>query len=446
MNKKAIVLLSGGLDSATTLYFAKKSGYQCHCLVFDYNQRHSREIESAKKIAKAANCEYKIIKIDLPWKGSSLLDKSMAVCRSQTNDIPSTYVPARNIIFLSFALSCAEVIGAEAIFIGANAVDYSGYPDCRPEFYKAFFEVAALGTKTGVNKNPINILTPLIDKTKADIVRLGRELGVPYELTWSCYEGADMPCGYCDSCKFRAKGFKEAGMYDPVSPNARVQEIFTSIQGEGVFSGKRQIFVRFFGCNLSCNFCDTPQDPKDMREYSLQGLFSDVTSKAGPKDVHSVSITGGEPLLQADFLRMFLPKLKQSGYKVYLETNGALPENLKKVIDYVDIVAMDIKLPSSTSNIDLWKEHAEFLNIAMKKQIFVKIVVTSKTTLSDFNKAVFLVTERDPHIALVIQPVTSQKNTDCVNEKALSQFKNIASEHLRRVRVIPQMHKLYGIR
>ena len=217
--KKAVILLSGGLDSATTLYFAKDKGYECFCLIFDYGQRHKRELDSAKAIAKKAGCRWQIVKISLPWKGSSLLDKRS---RLSTIDyrplttIPSTYVPARNIIFLSFALSYAEAIGAGSIFIGANSIDYSGYPDCRPEFYDAFIKAANLGTKAGVEGKGIKIVTPLIRKTKARIIRLGMGLGVPYGLSWSCYRGGRTPCGECDSCNFRAKGFQEAGVKDPL--------------------------------------------------------------------------------------------------------------------------------------------------------------------------------------------------------------------------------------
>jgi len=220
--KKAIVLLSGGLDSATTLYFARSQGYKCFCLIFDYGQRHRREIESAKKIARVSSCQAQVIKINLPWRGSSLLDKNIIIPERENEktrkreNIPSTYVPARNIIFLSFALSYAEAIGAQAIFIGANAVDFSGYPDCRPEFYAAFNKVIAAGTKAGAEKRRTMILTPLINKSKAQIIRLGKKLGVPFELTWSCYQGARVPCGKCDSCYYRAKGFREAGIEDPL--------------------------------------------------------------------------------------------------------------------------------------------------------------------------------------------------------------------------------------
>jgi len=221
--RKAVVLLSGGLDSATTLYLAKKRGFKCLCLIFDYHQRHRREIESAKRIASAANCPWRIIKINLPWKGSALLDKDIKIpeltdsrTHGLTNKIPSTYVPARNIIFLSFALSYAEAKQASAIYIGAHIQDYSGYPDCRPEFFSAFNKVISCGTKSGVEKRKIKIESPLIHKNKAQIIRIAGALGVPFELTWSCYRGGRIPCGECDSCYFRAKGFREAGIKDPL--------------------------------------------------------------------------------------------------------------------------------------------------------------------------------------------------------------------------------------
>jgi len=219
---KAVVLLSGGLDSATTLYYAIHKGFSCTCLSFDYGQRHRRELSAAARIAARAGCEHRTVKISLPWKGSSLLDKSMRLPAAGKpsaagNPIPNTYVPGRNIIFLSFALSCAETIGAEVIFIGANAVDYSGYPDCRPAFYAAFRNVARTGTKCGADKQPVRIMTPLIRKTKAGIVKLGVRLKVPFELTWSCYAGGSGPCGKCESCYFRRKGFLEAGIVDPTA-------------------------------------------------------------------------------------------------------------------------------------------------------------------------------------------------------------------------------------
>jgi len=222
LRKRAVVLLSGGLDSATTLYLARKKGFRTDCLIFDYGQRHKKEIEAAKKIAKVAGSPARIIKITLPWKGSALLDERIIIpspaqptTPERTNNIPSTYVPGRNIIFLSFALSYAETIGAKAIFIGTHIQDYSGYPDCRPEFYRAFSKAASCGTKSGVEHKKIEIRTPLINMSKSRIIKLGFRLGVPFALTWSCYRGGKHPCGKCDSCYFRAKGFKEAGIDDP---------------------------------------------------------------------------------------------------------------------------------------------------------------------------------------------------------------------------------------
>lgn len=215
--KKAIVLLSGGLDSTTTLFFAKKKGYKVSCLIFDYNQRHKREISSAIRIAKRAGCEHKVVKIELPWKGSALLDKRISVPKKGGAGIPATYVPARNTIFLSFALSFAEAIGARDIFIGANAIDFSGYPDCRPHYYKAFNKLSRLATKVGIENRAIKINAPLISKSKKQIVLLARKLRVPLELTWSCYRGGQRPCGVCDSCRLRKKGFVRAKVIDPIN-------------------------------------------------------------------------------------------------------------------------------------------------------------------------------------------------------------------------------------
>jgi len=215
--KKAVVLLSGGLDSTVTLYFARKKGYKCFCLIFDYGQRHKKEIKSALKISKKLKCPYQIIKIKLPWSKSALTDRKILLpidrnIKEMKKEIPPTYVPARNTIFLSFAVSYAESINADVIFIGANAIDYSGYPDCRPNFYKAFQKVVKLGTKKGVEGKKIKIIAPLIKKSKADIVKLGKKLKVPFNLTWSCYKGGKKPCGKCDSCLLRTKGFLEANI------------------------------------------------------------------------------------------------------------------------------------------------------------------------------------------------------------------------------------------
>ena len=222
--KKAVVLLSGGLDSAVTLYTARAQGYACHCLAFDYGQRHSRELVAARRIARITRCPLEVLRIALPWGGSALLDKKIKLpgSRPRPQAIPATYVPGRNIIFLSFAVSYAEAIGAGAVFIGAHTEDYSGYPDCRPEFYAAFSKAVLAGTKAGARHRQIKIRTPLINKGKAEIIRLGAKLGVPFSLTWSCYAGGKKPCGKCDSCYFRQKGFQEAKIGDGSRHKAKV--------------------------------------------------------------------------------------------------------------------------------------------------------------------------------------------------------------------------------
>ncbi len=224
--KKALVLLSGGVDSSTTLAIARAEGYQCYALSFDYAQRHRVELEAARRVAQALGVQrHLIIRFDLSEiGGSALTEKEISVPKDREEDqsIPVTYVPARNTIFLSFALSWAEVVGAEDIFIGANSVDYSGYPDCRPEYLRAFEEMANLATKVAVEgRMKFKIKAPLLYMTKAEIIKRGIELGLDYSLTWSCYDPTPegRPCGHCDSCLFRAKGFKEAGVEDPLISN-----------------------------------------------------------------------------------------------------------------------------------------------------------------------------------------------------------------------------------
>jgi len=215
---KAVVLLSGGLDSATTLYYALSKGYDIFCLSFDYGQRHKKELNCAKYLAGLNNSKWQLIRLSFPWKGSSLLDKRIELPQSKkrVKGIPNTYVPSRNIIFLSYAVSYAEVIGADKVFIGVNQIDYSGYPDCRSSFLSAFEIAVNKGTKRGVNNKKISIVSPLLRKNKKDIINIGSKLGVPFQHTWSCYKGERFLCGKCDSCLIRKKGFVAAGIKDPL--------------------------------------------------------------------------------------------------------------------------------------------------------------------------------------------------------------------------------------
>ena len=216
----AVVLLSGGLDSATVLAMAREAGYDCYCLSTDYGQRHRAELAAAARVARALGArEHRVMKLDLAaFGGSALTDPAIAVpVGGITGGIPVTYVPARNTILLSLALAWAEVLGARDIFFGANAVDYSGYPDCRPDYMRAFEAMANLATKAAIEGNRLTVHTPIISLTKADIIRRGLTLGVDYALTVSCYQAdaAGQACGVCDSCRLRRAGFEAAGVADP---------------------------------------------------------------------------------------------------------------------------------------------------------------------------------------------------------------------------------------
>jgi len=220
---KAVILLSGGLDSSTVLYQAKADGCECYAISFDYKQRHRRELESARAIALSAGVKaHQIVNFDLTlWGGSALTDDEMELPSDRTltemsQNIPITYVPARNTIFLSFALAYAETLEAQRIYIGVNALDYSGYPDCRLDYIQAMQEVFRLGTKQGREGEAINIVTPLIELKKTEIIQLGNKLGVPWKQTWSCYAGGETACGVCDSCRLRLAAFEELGLKDPV--------------------------------------------------------------------------------------------------------------------------------------------------------------------------------------------------------------------------------------
>lgn len=221
--KRAVVLLSGGLDSSTCLAVAVRDGFEAHCLSVDYGQRHRGELARARRIARALGArDHRVVKVDLSaFGGSALTDPGIAVPKGRSaarraREIPVTYVPARNTVLLSLALAHAETIGAEDVYLGVNAIDYSGYPDCRPAFLRAFERVARVATKAGVSGRPLRIRAPLLELSKAEIIRLGTSLGVPYRITQSCYDPVrERACGACDACALRRKGFAEAGVPDP---------------------------------------------------------------------------------------------------------------------------------------------------------------------------------------------------------------------------------------
>jgi 7-cyano-7-deazaguanine synthase len=219
---KAVVLLSGGLDSSTVLYQARQDGYDCYALSFDYQQRHRRELAAAQQVAQAAGAiEHQVVSFDLRiWGGSALTDRSIDLpierdLAQMAQGIPVTYVPARNTIFLSFALAYGEAVGADRIYLGVNALDYSGYPDCRGDYLAAMQQAFDLGTKRGREGQPIAITAPLIELRKTEIIQLGNRLGVAWADTWSCYDGGDRACGVCDSCRLRLAAFAELGLVDP---------------------------------------------------------------------------------------------------------------------------------------------------------------------------------------------------------------------------------------
>ena len=224
--KKAVVLLSGGLDSATVLAIARSQGYECYCLSLDYHQRHVAELKAAEQVAQALGAKaHRTAQLDLSmFGGSALTDSHIDVPEAPTQGIPVTYVPARNTIMLSLALAWAEVLESQDIFIGVNALDYSGYPDCRGEYVRAFQNMANLATKSAVEGKTITVHAPLIDMTKAEIIQQGTELGLDYGLTVSCYQAdaAGRACGLCDSCRFRREGFAKAGIVDPTAYQAKI--------------------------------------------------------------------------------------------------------------------------------------------------------------------------------------------------------------------------------
>ena len=330
---RAVVLLSGGLDSAVAAAWAQADGFEVHALTVRYGQRHAAELEAARRVAASLGlASHRVVDLDLRAIGGSALTDDIAVPpAAAASAVPVTYVPARNTILLGLALAHAEVLGAADLYLGVSSVDYSGYPDCRPAFVEAFERLAQVATKAGAEDGVrFRLHAPLQQLTKAETVRRGLELGVDFALTHTCYDPAPdgAACGRCDSCRLRAEGFAAAGIPDPTryAPPApaepatvRVLELYRTLQGETTFAGLPCVIVRLAGCPLRCSYCDTAYARQiEGLELSVAELARDVLA-LGPD---LVAVTGGEPLAQPGTLAL-LRALCDAGRTVLLETSGA---------------------------------------------------------------------------------------------------------------------------
>lgn len=418
--KRAVVLLSGGLDSTTVLAHALAEGWEAYALSFDYGQRHSQELSRAAEIAQSLGAaEHKVVRVDLAAFGGSALTADLDVPKHRADvggDIPITYVPARNTVFLALALAWAETLGARDIFVGVNALDYSGYPDCRPNFLRAFEALAKVATKAGVHGGePFRIHAPLLELTKADIVRKAIALGVDLSRTLSCYDPGvgGVPCGACDACVLRAKGFAEAGLVDPALTTDRlvtngtggraslekadgrrlvINEIFHSIQGESTLAGRPCVFVRLTACDLRCSWCDT--------EYAFyEGAkrdVDDVVAEVERFGTELVEITGGEPLLQPA-VHDLAGALLARGKTVMIETGGhrdigTLDPRIRRIVD--------VKTPSSGES-----HRVRWENLALLRDTDeVKFVVQDRV---DFDFALRVIREHalEGRCPLLLSPV-----------------------------------------
>lgn len=418
--KRAVVLLSGGLDSTTVLAHALAEGWEAYALSFDYGQRHHEELSRAAEIAQALGAvEHKVVRVDLAAFGGSALTADLDVPKNRVDvggDIPITYVPARNTVFLSLALAWAETLGARDLFVGVNALDYSGYPDCRPDFLRAFEALASVATKAGVESGePFRIHAPLLELTKADIVRKAVALGVDLSRTLSCYDPGvgGAPCGACDACMLRAKGFAEAGVSDPALGDAGgangtvrtngdanestakrlvINEIFHSIQGESTLAGRPCVFVRLTACDLRCSWCDT--------EYAFyEGTkrdVADVVAEVERFGTELVEITGGEPLLQPA-VHDLAAALLSRGKTVMIETGGhrdisTLDRRVRRIVD--------VKTPSSGES-----HRVRWENLALLRDTDeVKFVVKDRV---DFDFALRVIREHglEGRCPLLLSPV-----------------------------------------
>jgi len=350
---KAVVLLSGGLDSTVAAAIAKADGFEVHALTVRYGQRHAVEVDASRRVATALGvASHRVVDLDLRAIGGSALTDDLAVPRADSDPtaaIPITYVPARNTIFLGLALGHAEVLGAQDIYIGVSSVDFSGYPDCRPAFVEAFERLAQVATKAGVEGAAFRIHAPLQHLTKAETIRRGLELGVDFALTHTCYDPAPdgAACGACESCRLRRAAFEAAGVPDPTryagaspSTTIRILELYRTLQGETSFVGMPCIIVRLAGCPLRCSYCDTAyaRETQGM-ELSIEEVVRSMRD-LGPG---LVAVTGGEPLAQPG-VHALLRALADDGRTVLLETSGAFDVS---AVDPRVRRIIDIKTPGS---------------------------------------------------------------------------------------------------
>jgi 7-cyano-7-deazaguanine synthase len=351
--RRAVVLLSGGLDSAVTAAWAASDGFEVHALTVRYGQRHAVEVDAARRVAAALTlASHTVVDLDLRAIGGSALTADVPVPKDGPSPgIPATYVPARNTVLLALALGHAEVLGARDVWIGVSCVDYSGYPDCRPAFVEAFERLAQTATRAAVEEGrPFRMHAPLLRLGKGDTVRRGLELGVDFSLTHSCYDPAPdgAACGACDSCRLRRDGFRAAGTRDPTryaadrTPPAslRVVEIHRAIQGETTTAGRPCVLVRLAGCPLRCNWCDTSWAREAEGTEMGAAEILDAVREIG---LPLVVVTGGEPLAQPPAFDL-LRGLADAGFEVQIETSGAVDVS---AVDPRVRRIIDVKCPGS---------------------------------------------------------------------------------------------------
>lgn len=428
---KAVAILSGGIDSSTLLFQLVKSRQfdEVHAITFIYGQKHQKEIESARRIATSLGVEHKVVDL------SDLKNILLSALTSKDKEIPNvpasaahyetlkdTVVPNRNAIFLAIAVGYARSIGASVVYYGAHFSDRGVYPDCRKEFVDSFQETARLGTGDA----EIRVEAPFVERTKTEIVRLGIQLQVPYELTWSCYVGGDIHCGKCSSCRERKRAFDEAEVTDPTvyTQSIKVSEIFASVQGEGPNIGKPAVFLRTALCNLKCSWCDTKYTwdwqnydyNQEVKEMEVSEIENEIT-KYGIK--HLV-LTGGEPMIQQKSLLPLLKSLKEDhGFFLEVETNGTIvPSNeIRRIIDQWNVSPKTTNSGNSRMLREIPDAYEVFSHMS---KTFFKYVVNDAADLDEIQN---LITKYDlPRNRVILMPEASTKEALASKCKAVDEL------------------------